>query len=215
MIIKSNETENYLSLASEILSWKDANIVVSAILKKFYKDEFNAESYADFNSAPRREPRENREPREPRESRGFETSNESWMSRLFVARWKLDWFQNPGNLLSFIAKECGLWDLWAWKVDILTNFSYIDLPHDIANIVLDEFKNKNSAKPLVVKAKQKTDDRDGSDRGGYRWGWRSGGFSSERSSSYKPRSSWSDRGGYRGGNSDRKPRSSWYRGKND
>jgi hypothetical protein len=40
---------------------------------------------------------------------------------------------------------------------VLTNFSYVDLPEDVAKIVLSQFKDKNPIKPLVVRAKEKTD----------------------------------------------------------
>gem|GEM_PF-4316152 len=53
------------------------------------------------------------------------------MIRLFVAKGKMDNIGNPGALLSFIAKESNLGDLGAGKVDILTNFSYVDLPEDV------------------------------------------------------------------------------------
>jgi hypothetical protein len=79
----------------------------------------------------------------------------------------------------------------------------MDLPENTASIVLKIFKDQNSAKPLVVKAKERSDsgDRGGRSFGGDRGGYRSGGRSS----------GGSDRGGDRGGRSfggDRGPRSS-------
>jgi len=197
--IISWEENDYLDLAGEILAEKDAKVLVSALLKKFYKNEFKAESYRDFSVKDRvssdRSYGDKNSSGWDRQERSY-ASRDDWMMRLFVAKWKMDWFENPWNLLSFIAKETGLWDLWAWKVDILTNFSYVDLPENIAQIVLGQFKDKNSIKPLIVRAKEKTE-----------WGW------------WERRSYWGDRWGYRGWrNDDRKSSSSngggsgwWYK----
>ncbi len=215
------EENDYLDIAEEILEWKDAKVLVSALLKKFYRDEFKAESYRDFTS---RERSFDRGERWERPERTY-ASRDDWMIRLFVAKWKMDWIDGPGNLLSFIARETGLWDLWAWKVDVLTNFSYVDLPEATARIVLDQFKDKNPVKPLVVRAKEKTeggerrsysgdrgwrssggwyrgrnDDRRGGDRWGYRWGSSSGwyrGRNDDRGGERRNSWGWSDRGWFR------------------
>lgn len=141
--IISWEENDYLDLASEILLDKDPKIIVSALLKKFYKDEFKAENYKNFLIKEENFKKDNK----------LERNN--WMIRLFVAKWKINWINWPWNLLSFIAKETWLWNLEAWKIDLFTNFSYIDLPEKIAQIVLLQFKNKNPIKPLIVKAKEK------------------------------------------------------------
>lgn len=174
-IINSWEND-YINLADELLSTKKANIVISALLKKFYKDDFKAESYRDFQIT---------------ETRKTFNSRDDGMMRLFVAKWKLDWLDNPGKLLSFIARESWLWDLWAWKVDVLSNFSYIDLPEATAQIVLKHFKDINSIKPLIVRAKEKTQSWE---RRSYSW----------------------NRWWYKWRNDDRRSNSSWwwYRGSN-
>ncbi len=192
-ILSENEL-SYTELASEILNtFEDKTKLLAGLLQKFYKDELKEESYKNL------------------ESRSIWNSWNEWyksrddgMMRLFVAKWKLDWFANPWNLLAFIAKETWLWDLWAWKVDILTNFSYIDLPEANAQIVLKIFKDLNNNQPLVVKAKEKSSNswrswwyrwwnRNWWDRGWDRWWYRG---NSDR------RSYWWDRWWYRG-NSDR------------
>jgi len=77
------------------------------------------------------------------------------MIRLFVAKGKNDNFQSPGKLLSFLANESGLGDLGAGKVDILADFSYVDVPEAIGVTILRSFKEKNFDRPLVVRAKEK------------------------------------------------------------
>lgn len=195
-ILDNSEQNEYLDIAKEVLNDRNAEEIISAMLKKFYKDEFKVESYRDFSSRERS--RDDRWERSERGERWDRARRDDWMVRVFVAKGKNDGFNNPWNMLGFLARECGLWDLNAWKVDILTNFSYVDLPEDIANTVLRFFKEQNNEKPLVVKAKQKTDDRWG-ERGWYR-GW---------NSRWGDRG-W-DRGGYRGGSSRWGDRG-WYRG---
>lgn len=170
-IIESGDNKDYYNIVDDLLEVADANQIMSALLRKFYKDEFKADFYKEFKVVSR-----------DRNDRDSRPSRDDWMMRLFVAKWKMDWFQSPWNLLAFVAKESWLWDLWAWKVDILSNFSYVDVPEETARIILKVFKDKNSAKPLIVKAKEKTW---GS------WGWRSSGWS---------------RGWFRWGN-----RGSWWR----
>lgn len=180
-IIEEKSSWNYNSLAKKLLEITDSEALISALLYNFYKEEFSEETYRDlqseersFRDRPDRWDRDNRSEREPRRDDG--------MMRLFVAKWKLDWFTNPWNLLAFIGKETWLWDMWAWKVDIFPSFSYIDFPEDIASIILKIFKEKNDFKPLIVKAKQKSlewwssrrewgynRDRWNSSSGGYRW----------------------------------------------
>jgi len=165
--IISKEENDYLDIAEEILKWKDPKILISALLKKFYKDAFNALSYKDFTL---------KEKSIDRDEKNYVSKND-WMIRVFIAKWKINWIDSPGNLLSFIARETGLWDLWAWKIDLLKNFSYIDLPKNIAKIVLKIFKDKNPIKPLVVRAKEK---RSYSwDKWKYKW-WSSSGLYKKR-----------------------------------
>jgi ATP-dependent RNA helicase DeaD len=206
-IIENNEFSSYTSLAKNLLEVNDSETIISSLLFNFYAWEFNEETYKDLNSSDSysrdRWERGERWDREPRARR------EDWMMRLFVAKWKMDWFNNPWNLLAFIGKETGLWDMWAGKVDIFTNFSYIDFPEDIASIILKIFKDKNSVKPLIVKAKERRDGDSWSsgrrDWGWYRW-WSSSGRSSwysrdRRSSSWGSSSWWS---GYRTWNNNRR-----------
>lgn len=199
-ILDNSEQNEYLDIAKEVLNDRNAEEIISAMLKKFYKDEFKVESYRDFSSRERsRDDRGERPERWERSERWDRARRDDWMIRVFVAKGKNDGFNNPGNMLWFLARECGLWDLNAWKVDILTNFSYVDLPEDIANTVLRFYKEQNNEKPLVVKAKQKTNDDRGWDRGWYRgWNSRWGDRGWDRWWYRWGSSRWGDRGWYRG-----------------
>ncbi|MGE4443854.1 MAG: DEAD/DEAH box helicase [Candidatus Altimarinota bacterium] len=193
-LIITDEARDYLAISGELLEGKEPALVISTLLKKFYKDEFKADSYKDFSVRERSSDRGERFERGERSERSF-ASRDDGMIRLFVAKGKMDNIQNPGALLSFIAKESNLGDLGAGKVDILTNFSYVDLPEDVGHVVLQAFKDKNPVKPLIVRAKEKTD-------GGERRSYSGGGDRrrDDRRSSGGYRNS--DRSGYRGGRSD-------------
>lgn len=152
-IIDSKENKKYNDLWRELIE-RFGNIkLITALLRKFYKNEFEASNYIDFTSDYKLFWGDRKQRWEKRSF--FKRNN--WMIRLFVAKWKMDWFRNPWNLLAFIAKESWLLDLWVWKVDIFKNFSYVDMPEYKAKVVLNVFKEKNYLKPLVVKAKEKSD----------------------------------------------------------
>jgi len=207
-IIASNEL-NYYELAWELLNmFEDKNVLLASLLQKFYKEELKEDHYKNLEW--RNSESKDRWDRDSRD-RDSRPSRDDGMMRLFVAKWKLDWFQNPGNLLAYIAKETWLWDLWAWKVDILTSFSYIDLPEDNAKIVLKVFKDLNDAKPLIVKAKEKSESSWGWYRSGwYRsWGDRDRNSGGERRSSWGWYRSWGDRN--RNWGDDRRSSWGWYR----
>lgn len=201
-LIITDEARDYIAIAGELLQDKEPALVISTLLKKFYRDEFKADSYKDFSvrerSSDRGERSFERGERMERSERSF-ASRDDGMIRLFVAKGKMDNIGNPGALLSFIAKESNLGDLGAGKVDILTNFSYVDLPEDVWHVVLQAFKDKNPVKPLIVRAKEKTD---GGERRSYSGGWYR---NSDRGGERRSSGGWyrgNDRVGYKWGRND-------------
>ncbi len=63
---------------------------------------------------------------------------------------------NPGSLIQFLEREAGtnLGDVG--KIDILDNFSYMNLQADKAQMVMSVFKQLDPRKPVVVQAKART-----------------------------------------------------------
>lgn len=196
---------HYVDLAKDLLELGDPEVVLAAILKEAYGKEFSTTHYSElkeesFSSDSRdRGERSDRWDRNDRwGERGF--SWVPWERRLFVAKGKLDWF-TPGSLIQFLEKEvdCKLGDIW--NIDIMREFSFINLKDADADFVLRKFKDANPRKPVVVEAKQKDS------------GWSSSSSSSGwfRSSS----SSGSGRGWFRSGwsLSSRWGSTGWYKGK--
>ena len=174
-LIAANGGEKYIELADELLKLDDAQKVLAAILKESYGNEFCKTHYNMISEA------------------GSPARNESisGQKRLFVAKGKLDNL-SPGTLIQFIEREVGskLGDIG--QIEILREFSFINVTDDDAELILAVFKQKNTKKPLIVEAKQKDGGGSrGGSRGGYRGGSRDGGGSRGGS-----------RGGYRGGSRD-------------
>jgi len=185
----------YIDLAKDLLDLGNPpEQILAAILKESYWKEFSITHYSElreenFSSDTRwdRGNRNDKAPRWDRSDRWF--SWVEWQKRLFVAKWKLDWF-SPGSLIQFIEKETSskLWDVG--NIDIMREFSFINLSNDDADFVLKKFKEFNPIKPLIVESKKEWSSSSSSS-----------GFArktSSRGSSYRWNSSSSNsRGGYR------------------
>lgn len=191
LIIKNEEKGlKYLELAKELLTIGDAEAVLAAILEEGYANEFCSTHYADlkienFATGGRDSWGRDGGGRDDRRSNRA-SSGTPGQTRLFVAKGKLDNF-TPGTLIQFIENESGnkLGDIGT--IDIMREFSFINMNDSDAHMVLRYFKDENPRKPLIVEAKSKDggESRDsGGSRGGYRGGNRGGsGWGSSRGSS--------------------------------
>ncbi len=191
-LLLNKDELNYIDLAKDLLELSDPEAVLAAILKEAYGKEFSTTHYNELKEDSFSSDTRDRWNKNDRWERGF--SWVPWERRLFVAKGKLDWF-TPWSLIQFLEKEvdCKLGDIW--NIDIMREFSFINLKDEDANFVLKKFKDLNSRKPVVVEAKQK--DSSSSSLSGSRWwfrtsnssrGWFKSGWSSSRwwnSSSYK------------------------------
>ena len=161
----------------------DISLIIHAALEHYTLREENFSSDTRWDRGNRND----KAPRWDRSDRWF--SWVEWQKRLFVAKWKLDWF-SPGSLIQFIEKETSskLWDVG--NIDIMREFSFINLSNDDADFVLKKFKEFNPIKPLIVESKKEWSSSSSSS-----------GFArktSSRGSSYRWNSSSSNsRGGYR------------------
>jgi len=196
--IELGQLEDYHDLAKELLEMWSAEDVVAAVLKKLYKDEFNKSNYRDIGS--------------------FAWSRQGMANgevRIFIAKWRESSISSDGDLKDFITTQSWIDTSKASQIKVLDKFSYMNLPEKEAILIMQYFKKENSARPVVVKAKENRNTGWG---GGYRWGnsgWRSGwyrGGSNWRSGGwYRGSSNWRSGGWYRGGNSGWRS-SGWYRG---
>lgn len=182
------DLSNFSDISDKILEEANPKDVISALLKKFYKDSFNVESYFDIKDTGSRTTRTN--------------SDEV---RLFIARWRED-DMSSADMIEFITKDNSVkWNAIN-NLQILDKFSFVNVNLRDAEEIMADFKQKDNRRPVVVQAKERSgwgwgERRGGWDRrwgGGYSRGWRDdrrggsrGWYSSDR------RGGW-DRGGYRG-----------------
>ena len=154
-LIEEKDCRDYIDLSRELLEIEnDAEMIISALIKKFYWNQLKEENYAEIKQDFRTEK---------------SSKSSSWENRLFVAKWRKSWISNPWDLLNFLWTETWISMKNAGKIEIFNDFSYINVPEYEAEIILQVFKQQNKRKPVVVKAKAKTND---SFWRGRRWGFR-------------------------------------------
>ncbi len=178
--IEAKEGEKYFELAKQLLELGEAHEVLAALIKEGYGNEFSETHYNMIKTNS--------------DSGSRASAGTPGQTRLFVAKGKLDNL-SPGTLIQFIEREMGSKMGDVGQIEVLREFSFINVADADAELILSTFKQKNSRKPLIVEAKSKGGDSRGGDRGGFRGGrgWdrggsRGGGFRGGR-----------DRGGSRGG----------------
>ena len=158
--IDAKEGEKYFELAKQLLELGEAHEVLAALIKEGYGNEFSETHYNMIRTNS--------------DSGSRASAGTPGQTRLFVAKGKLDNL-SPGTLIQFIEREMGSKMGDVGQIEVLREFSFINVADEDAELILSTFKQKNSRKPLIVEAKQKSG---GWDRGGRGWfrGWRSGGF---------------------------------------
>ncbi|RKW25187.1 DEAD/DEAH box helicase [Candidatus Gracilibacteria bacterium] len=154
-LIEEKDCRDYIDLSRELLEIEnDAEMIISALIKKFYGNQLKEENYAEIKQDFRTEK---------------SSKSSSGENRLFVAKGRKSGISNPGDLLNFLGTEAGISMKNAGKIEIFNDFSYINVPEYEAEIILQVFKQQNKRKPVVVKAKTKTNDSFGRGRrGGFR-----------------------------------------------
>lgn len=157
-LIEEKDCRDYIDLSRELLEIEnDAEMIISALIKKFYWNQLKEENYAEIKQDFRTEK---------------SSKSSSWEIRLFVAKWRKSWISNPWDLLNFLWTEAWISMKNAGKIEIFNDFSYINVPEYEAEIILQVFKQQNKRKPVVVKAKAKKDWDFGSRRWNSRWWWK-------------------------------------------
>lgn len=63
---------------------------------------------------------------------------------------------SPGTLIQFLEREVETKIGDVGRIEVLREFSFINVSQDDAELILAIFKQKNPRKPVVVEAKQKS-----------------------------------------------------------
>ena len=127
----------YEILAEKILEEtnEEPSVIISSILKHFYKDVLNIKEYDQIKSV--------------------EAVSKNKKARLFVALGNSN-DMAPKKLAEFIEKETGINKKNIQDIKVLDKFSFITVPYENSEVILETFKRKSKGKkPLVVQAKEK------------------------------------------------------------
>ena len=147
-IIENGKYQDNLPVAYELLSKYNADDVVAALMTHAYKDEFSEEKYAHIDLPLGRSSR--------RERNDYSPENNG-KTRLFIALGKSD-NMNPKKLVEKIHLEAQVDRRDIRGVKIYDNFSFANVPFEIAEVIIDAFRKKGrNNKPLITMAKEKDD----------------------------------------------------------
>lgn len=178
-IIAEKDHVSYLDIANELLTKNDPQAVLAALLRNVYNDEFMPSGYREIaevgrvkgdgnrggergNDRGRRgDNRSDRNSRGDREGNRFDRGNDRGYSngnveddtRLFVAMGKQDG-TTVRSLLELLHTKAKTPARKVKDVRILDSFSFITVPFDEAEHIMQVINNDKTRKPLISKAKR-------------------------------------------------------------
>jgi len=169
-IIEQDSYTDHQKWATKLIKkFEDPHQLIGALLNLNFKNVLDSNSYQDITPLGKR-------------NHGDEKIEEG-ITRLFIAKGKLD-NMTKRKLVNFVIGTAGIPEHLINKIEIYDSYSFINVPFEEAEIILESFRNQDGKKSLVEKAKEKPkgggnrDRRSGSSRGR-----RDGGRSRRRSSS--------------------------------
>ena len=140
--VQAESHTDYLTLAEDMLKEQDAKSVLAALLKHTFGDELDERSYNEIRDV------------------SIDTKGKS---RLFVALGSIDRI-NAQKLVDFIREKTHVDSRKIQDVRIFENFSFITVPFEEAEIIIQTFKkSKTGKRPIVERARERKNPK-----GGYR-----------------------------------------------
>jgi len=131
----------YVTLAMDILQDKEPIDVVSAMLKYYFQDQLDESNYGRI--------------------RDVSGVNRTGRARLFVALGRQDGM-TPRKLIEYLREDVDIESSLIQDIRIMDNFSFLTVPFEDAELILDVFKKKSRGKrPVVDRAREKNDRRRG------------------------------------------------------
>jgi ATP-dependent RNA helicase DeaD len=130
-IINSESQPEFTEMARDLLKNKDPEQILGAILQYSFQEELDEKNYVEIADA---------------------VVNLKGKTRLFVAQGKMDGL-TPKKLIDIIKNKCNISSEKINQIQILEKFSFVNLPFNEAEILLEHFKkNKKGRYPLITKA---------------------------------------------------------------
>ena len=141
-ILEEKENKDCLDLAGELLKDKDPLAVIASLIQHLYADDLNENNYREIRATT-----------EASES----SVDKQGRARLFVALGRIDNL-TPAKLVKHISDEAKVPGHCIQDIRIMETFSFITLPFQDAERVMDAFAagRQGRTRPLVTKAKEKS-----------------------------------------------------------
>lgn len=137
MILAEGNYDNFKDFAKELLNGEQALDIVAALLKHAYDDILDENNYNEISEVK---------------------LEKSGKVRLFIALGRKN-AMTPKKLVDYVIKRSKVDDRKIKNVEVFENFSFMSVPFTEAEIILEAFqKEKNGKKPLVEKAKDKSEE---------------------------------------------------------
>lgn len=133
-IIQSDEHNEYIDFAQEILKEGVPVKVLAAVIKYAFQDDLSTKGYGKISEV---------------------SVDMKGTTRLFVAKGKID-NMNPRNLVSMIKQIAQIEPRKIHDVRIFEKFSFITVSFEDAEIILRAFKKNTDKRSIVERAKEKT-----------------------------------------------------------
>ncbi|BBO17659.1 ATP-dependent RNA helicase [Candidatus Brocadia pituitae] len=132
-IITSEDMNGYVELAQEMLKVNEAAKVLAALLKHAFQDELNESNYNEIRDV---------------------SIDRKGTTRLFVALGKIDGM-TPRKLVAFFKQQAKVHSEKIRDIQIFDKFSFVTVPFEEAEIMLNIFKkNMGGKRPIVERAKK-------------------------------------------------------------
>lgn len=132
-IITSEDMNGYVELAQEMLKENDAAKVLAALLKHTFQDELDESNYNEIRDV---------------------SIDRKGTTRLFVALGKIDGM-TPKKLVTFFKQQAKVHSEKIRDIQIFDKFSFVTVPFEEAEIMLNIFKkNMGGKRPIVERAKK-------------------------------------------------------------
>lgn len=136
--IQQEKPDNFNEIADELLTRHDPRDVVAGLLKMAFETELDERFYREIKAKTSKE-----------------LVNKAGKARLFVALGREDGM-GPKELVNFFIKETGVETHKIKDVRVMANFSFITVPFEDAEVILEIFRRKKQGRrALVTKARAK------------------------------------------------------------
>lgn len=157
-LISSEPNEDFMRLAFEILSEKDAFMAFSSLLESMYKKDLDVRQYKAIRKLERKKSEKKEDGLSSKDGRRKERSDvqeekKDEYTRLFIARGRRDGLTKR-SLANIMIDQVGVRDEDLVDITVMEDFSFLNAPERVARRILDFYTvPRGKGKSLVTRAK--------------------------------------------------------------